>query len=80
MTTHQLKTWPEYFASIIDGTKMFEVRKADRSFKVGDTLLLREWLPHVEGYTGREARRNVDYVLDGGQFGIEPGFCVMSIS
>lgn len=80
MTTHDLKTWPGQFQPIIENRKMFEVRRTDRDFQIGDTLLLREWEPTLEGYTGRECRRTVDYILPGGQFGIEPGFCVMSIS
>ena len=30
--THYLKTWPEPFAAILDGRKMFEVRVNDRGF------------------------------------------------
>ena len=42
---HVLKTWPEYFAAVIIGTKTYEVRLDDRNFKEGDELLLREYLP-----------------------------------
>jgi len=41
--THALKTWPEYFQAVAERGKTFEVRKADRPFKVGETLLLQEW-------------------------------------
>lgn len=78
---HHLKTWPTQFQPIVDNLKMFEARRCDdRDFKVGDSLLLREWDPILEGYTGREVYRRVDYILPGGQFGIEPNHCVMSIS
>jgi hypothetical protein len=40
---HDLKTWPSDFDAILSGTKTHEARKADRPFKVGDTLRLREW-------------------------------------
>lgn len=82
-TVHSLKTWPLYFAAIVSGEKTFEVRKADRDFQVGDTLLLREFrLLDDTGkgeYTGRKVYKQVSYVLTGGQFGIEEGYCVLGI-
>lgn len=76
---HELKTWNEYFEEIFMGHKTFEVRKADRPFSTGDTLILKEWDPDKETYTGRQLARNVGYVLKGGQFGVEDGFVVMSL-
>lgn len=38
-----LKTWKEYFDDIVTGHKNFEVRKDDRGFKEGDTLILKEF-------------------------------------
>ncbi len=42
MTTHELKTDPAVFQASWDEKKMFEVRKNDRDFRVGDTLWIRE--------------------------------------
>ncbi len=57
------KTWPELFQDISDGKKKFDVRMADFKCRVGDTLILKEWLPDKEDYTGRELEKEVSYVL-----------------
>ncbi len=77
---HSLKTWPEPFDAVFRGQKKFEVRRNDRGFVSGDGLHLLEWNPETGCYTGRECYRMIKYILDGGQFGIEPGFVAMSIS
>lgn len=63
MKTHKLKIWPEYFELVINEKKSFEVRKNDRDFKVGDMLILREWNPETEKYTGSHIHRRVTYIL-----------------
>jgi Domain of unknown function (DUF3850) len=84
MNVIHLKTWPQFYEEIITGRKSFEVRKNDRGFACGDILVLQEWEPPTKfsqgGYTGRQTSRRVDYLLPGGQFGVEPGYVVMAIS
>lgn len=82
MSTHELKTWPQFFARIVDGSKAFELRKADRDFQEGDTLVLREYSPDSWTYTGRSESRRITYVLrdDGPSFGLAPGYCILGIS
>lgn len=63
---HELKTWPLYFQQVWDRTKPFEIRKADdRCFEVGDQLVLREWDPTTEEYTGRRVDAVVTCVIGG---------------
>lgn len=76
---HELKTCNEYFDEVFMGRKTFEVRENDRNFKKGDTLILKEWNPETEKYTGRELARSVTYVFKGGAFGLGKGFVVMAI-
>lgn len=77
---HALKTWPEYFEAVYDGRKTFEIRRNDRDFKVGDTLILREWDPKIEGYTGRRLERVVTYVTDAANLGaLTEGLVCMGI-
>lgn len=47
---HDLKITPKYFDDVWNGIKRFELRKDDRDYQIGDTLLLREW--DGEKYTG----------------------------
>lgn len=44
---HELKIRPEFLQRIKSGTKTFEIRKNDRDFQVGDTLLLKEFDPAI---------------------------------
>lgn len=83
---HVLKCWPSYFDAIERGDKNFEVRRDDRGFQKGDTLVLRKYEigsgyhPSPEApYDYYELRREITYVLTGGQFGIEPGYVVLGL-
>lgn len=61
--THSLKCWPKYFEAVISGAKTFELRLDDRGFKVGDNILLREWDPDMQHYTGGEVDLRITYVM-----------------
>lgn len=76
---HELKTWPGFFNDVLIGTKTFEVRMDDRNFQVGDVLILCGWDPVREIFTGMRCSRAVTYKLPGGQFGIQPGYCVLGL-
>lgn len=81
MQTHVLKTWPEFFGDIYDGKKTFELRRDDRGYRVGDELHLKEWDPRRGCFTGNAFVVKVKHIVrDAPQFGLEPGFCIMSIT
>jgi ASC-1-like (ASCH) protein len=81
MKIHHLKTWPDFFKAVKDGTKNFEVRRNNRGFKVGDLLILDEFDPEKQEYTGESLPVQVTYVLYSYEiaYGIEPDFAVMAI-
>lgn len=79
MDIHELKTHPEPFQAVWSGIKNFEFRYNDRDFKVGDKLLLREWDPITEKYSGCSILVEVTYLLCG-KYGIPEDFCAMNIS
>jgi hypothetical protein len=76
---HMLKTWPGPFQMVLDGRKLHEVRKADRPFEAGDLVVLQEWVPEAQGYTGREIRAAITYLTRAGEWGLPPDVCVFSI-
>ena len=87
MKTHDLKTDPEVFQAVLDGSKTYEIRKNDRGFSVGDTLVLRETLhtgrdmamgsPLV--YTGRKVVSRVTHMLTGPVYGLAAGWSILSL-
>lgn len=75
---HELKCWPKYFRDVWTGRKNFEVRKNDRNFQVGDSLLLMEWNPEREKYTGVAVKREIIYILDDPAF-VKDGYVIMGL-
>jgi hypothetical protein len=79
---HRLKTVQPYFDAVWRGDKTFEVRKNDRDFHRNEHLLLQEYdpsRPEEEAYSGARIIAEITYVLQGGQFGIEEGHCVLGL-
>lgn len=80
---HDLKTWPRFFADVAAGIKTFELRRNDRAFQRGDTLLLREYDPtpsyvYPRGrFMGPTITVEVTYVLTGTEYGLRDGYCAL---
>lgn len=85
---HTVKCWPDYFDAIERGEKTFDVRRDDRGYQKGDTLRLQKYKigsgfvssPDGGRFSIHELRREITYVLTGGQFGIEPGYVVLALA
>lgn len=86
-TEHRLKSWPQFFAAIRSGEKKHDLRRADdRNFRVGDTMLLEEFDPAIQRYTGRKTRVRITYITSPGspcalsEGALHPDFCILSIA
>jgi hypothetical protein len=86
-TRHELKSDPAPFADLLSGEKTNEIRKDDRDFKVGDTLIFRETKYSAVNmfeepgacpliYTGRTQWRFVSHVQRG--YGLQEGHVALS--
>lgn len=74
--THELKIYPKYFEAILDGKKTFEIRKNNRNFHVGDSIVLREF-DNIK-YSGREIHATIKYMLDDTFIGLKEGYVAFS--
>lgn len=81
MTTHTLKCEDGFWNQVRLGFKNFEVRKDDRHYQKGDTLILLPWDAEAGIYNtpGAVIKGTVSFVLRGGQFGIESGYVVLAL-
>lgn len=79
MKEHKLKIYPEYFEAVRSKQKTFEIRKNDRDYQVGDSLILQEFDPNIEAYTDESVSASVTYIFYGGSFGVDKGYVVMAI-
>lgn len=73
---HALRTQEKFFQGVVDGLKEFDIRKADRDFKIGDFLLLREL--RNDKTTGATAACRV-VAIWGEIPGLLPGYVCLSL-
>lgn len=76
--THILKCWPDYFEAVQSGKKTFELRKNDRNFQADDCILLLEYEPDLQVYTGRSIERRISYIVREGPW-LTPGYVALSL-
>jgi len=75
--THVLKSAPEPFSLHVNDELNHEVRRADRDYRAGDKLRLREW--DGTSYTGSELTLLVTCLTPGGEWGLPRGLCVLGV-
>lgn len=60
---HELKIHPGHYKNVLLGLKKVEIRKNDRNFQENDLLILNEFDPETEKYTGSQVKRKVDLII-----------------
>jgi hypothetical protein len=77
---HELKVHRQFWSALLDGSKMFDLRRNDRNYQVTDLLRLCEFDPKY-GATGKQLMVKVTYMLFPEDCpGLMPGFCILGIS
>lgn len=80
-TIHEIKIIEPYYTIVQARWKTFEVRKDDRDYRTGDYLKMRLWDEEKQDFDISQPPiiGRIAYKLDGGQFGIEKGYCVLQM-
>jgi ASC-1-like (ASCH) protein len=80
---HQLKIQVQYADLHLTNKKNWEIRKNDRDFKIGDKIhfTIVSNITRLPIYnTGYGYTREIDFIFVGGEYGLEEGYCILSIS
>jgi ASC-1-like (ASCH) protein len=75
---HSLKIDPEFYDLLKTGKKTSELRKNDRNYKTGDTLVLHAYEKEIGYLDSIVLRFSVTHVLENFD-GLKPGYCILSI-
>lgn len=73
---HDVKLGATFFEDVKTGRKTFELRKNDRGYKEGDTIVLHEYKDGTT--TGRTIAKKIVYMLEGFT-GLEDGYCILGL-
>ena len=79
--THQLKIWTSFANCVLDGSKTFEIRKNDRGFQKGDTIVFDVMddggVFHNSCHKLNGKEYEITYVLS--DWGLENGYVALGI-
>jgi len=67
MAHHNLKLDTFFYSDAEMQAKMFEIRKNDRDYRVGDTITLMRWCNLNQALMGEQLEREITYITDYGQ-------------
>jgi ParB family chromosome partitioning protein len=73
---HDVKLGATFFDDVKTGRKTFELRKNDRGYKEGDTIVLHEYKDGTA--TGRTITKKIVYMLEDFT-GLEDGYCILGL-
>lgn len=73
---HDVKLGTTFFDDVKTGRKTFELRKNDRGYKEGDTIVLHEYKDGTT--TGRTIIKKIVYILEDFT-GLEDGYCILGL-
>ena len=78
--THTIKAWRDPFQAMWDRKKLFEFRKDDRGYEVGDYVIIHETDENAEYVlSGRRICGTISFALKGPSFGVPVGYVVLSL-
>lgn len=75
---HELKIHPNHYKDVLLGLKKVEIRKNDRNYQENDLLILNEFDPITEKYTGSFEIRKVDFIIKNVP-GLDPDYVALQI-
>lgn len=84
MKLHELKIKHEYLVEVDMGRKMFELRKNDRDYQVGDLIRFIDIKQESKGdcdiYIDKDDLYKITYVLkDVPEYGLDKDYCILGI-
>lgn len=60
--THRIKSWTQFFWAIKAGIKLHDLRKNDRDYRVGDTVVLAEYDMIKGAFTGETVTAEITFI------------------
>lgn len=76
---HGLRCEARYFDDVASGEKRFEIRKKDRKFEVGDTVILKRIFGEQQIDTGDRIQTKISYILDDERY-CKDGYVILGLS
>lgn len=76
---HGLRCEARYFDDVVSGEKRFEIRKKDRKFEVGDTVILKRIFGEQQIDTGDRIQATISYILDDERY-CKDGYVILGLS